>query len=108
VNCQTPDHDHWGTEVLRTVIQNIAVAYDSLHPGVRLWINDMSLEYGGLFDSDSDWVYVPRVSHYEYRIGKQVDIADGSVYQGNSIVINVNQIEMLISIYTDGSITISV
>jgi hypothetical protein len=75
------------------VIRNIAVTYDSLHNGVRLAINDISIEYGGLFDSEfgHDWVYVPHVSHVEHRIGKQVDISN--FYRVNNRFINLNTID---------------
>jgi hypothetical protein len=82
-DCTTPDHNHWGTREMLDVIRNIAITYDSLHNGVRLAINDISLEYGGLFDSEfgHDWVYVPHVSHVEHRIGKQVDIGHNAYFQ---------------------------
>jgi murein endopeptidase len=68
-NCRDPDNNHWGTNRLVQAIQAIAYAYDSLHPGVRLRVNDMSLPFGGLFDVDGNW----RPEHKEHRVGINAD-----------------------------------
>jgi Penicillin-insensitive murein endopeptidase len=69
-NCREPDNNHYGTNRLVQAIQAIAVVYDSLNPGVRLRVNDMSLRYGGLFDVDTtEW----KSPHKSHRIGINVD-----------------------------------
>ena len=85
-NCRTPDNNHWGTGRLVEGIQSIADAYDSLHPGVRLRINDMSLPHGGLFDINGNWL----PSHHEHRIGINADISLKCRNSSNNLV-NLNE-----------------
>lgn len=92
-SCTTPDHNHWGTLELLTAIDSIATKYFRRFPGYRLRVNDISLESGGLFDSDRNWIRVPNVSHLEHRCGKQVDISDQI---NTSVVVN----DRLIGIFT--------
>ncbi|HWP82403.1 MAG TPA: hypothetical protein VNN76_07090, partial [Bacteroidota bacterium] len=66
--------NHYGTSALVQAIRNIAASYDSLNPGVRLRINDMSLEYGGLFDTGNRWKSGIDEGHAEHRIGENADI----------------------------------
>jgi hypothetical protein len=68
-NCRDPDNNHWGTDRLVQTIQAIAYTYNSLHLGVRLRVNDMSLPYGGLFDVDGNW----GPEHREHRVGINAD-----------------------------------
>jgi hypothetical protein len=68
-DCRIPDNNHWGISRLIQAIQAIAEAYHSLHSGVRLRVNDMSLPYGGLFDVNGNW----RPHHGEHRIGINAD-----------------------------------
>ena len=62
--------NHFGSSALVKVIQNIAAVFDSLHPGIKLRINDMSLENGGLFDVNNNW----NIPHKSHRIGTNADI----------------------------------
>jgi len=64
--------NHFGSAALVEVIQNIASVFDSLHQGVKLRINDMSLESGGLFDIDinNNW----NTPHKSHRVGTNADI----------------------------------
>jgi hypothetical protein len=95
--------NHFGATALITAVQNIAAAYDSLHLGVRLRINDMSLEYGGLFDNLNNWRYVPRRSHYEHRLGKNVDIAFSGISSNAGCIerLNLQHLSEIIETYTD-------
>jgi hypothetical protein len=71
-------HNHYGTTRLRQAVQQIADAYDSLHPGIRLRINDMSLIYGGLFDASENELppnnHPWATPHSEHRLGINADI----------------------------------
>jgi len=78
--------NHFGTAALIAAIQNIAREYASLHPGVRLRINDMSLEFGGLFDNLNNWQYVRGRSHGEHRVGKNADIGFSGIDSNNRCV----------------------
>jgi len=97
-NCRTPDNNHWGTGRLSAAIQRIAVAYDSLHPGIRLRINDMSLPYGGLFDVNGNW----RPDHSEHRIGINADIGyEGLNNQNQRVSIDTTDIQKIIFLKTE-------
>jgi hypothetical protein len=74
--------NHYGTQSLVSAIRNIADAYSRAYPGVKIRVNDMSLEYGGLFDTKNDW----RNGHTEHRIGKQVDISYRGIDQNNDCI----------------------
>jgi hypothetical protein len=89
--------NHYGTLPLLTAIQNIATSYDSLHPGIRLRINDMSLEYGGLFDLGNNWMR----PHGEHRRGINADIGFSGISNTNQCVtINRRQLRILIFQHT--------
>jgi hypothetical protein len=75
--------NHYGTQTLLSTIQNIAASYDSLYPGIRLRINDMSLEYGGLFDTGNRWRQGLGDAHAEHRIGENADIGFTGIDQQN-------------------------
>lgn len=83
-NTVTSKHyrNHYGTPVLNQAIQQIATAYDSLRPGIILRVNDMSLIYGGLFDTGNNW----RVAHKEHRLGKEADIGKNGINQATACV----------------------
>ena len=101
-------HNHFGTQALITVIQNIAVAYDSLHPGIRLRINDMSLEYGGLFDCGSRTVppNTWRPPHNSHRLGRNADIGFTGINSSNQCVpLNRARLEVKIDYYSGNRIT---
>lgn len=98
--CMTPDTDHWGTSRLLTAIPKIAAAYDSLHPGIRLRINDLSLPYGGLFDYfiNSPW----QTPHSEHRIGINADLGyQGLNSQNERVDIDTTDIQKIIYMKTE-------
>ena len=68
-----PEHpiNHFGTQELIADLQTIANQYVQLNPGVRIRINDISLEYGGLFDINKDW----SPPHKSHRLGTNADIS---------------------------------
>jgi len=74
--------NHFGTQALLTAIQTIAASYSSLHAGIRLRINDMSLEFGGLFDANNNW----NVPHREHRKGINGDIGTTGIDSENQCV----------------------
>jgi hypothetical protein len=91
--------NHYGTAALIGAIQNIAAAYDSLNPGIRLRINDMSLEFGGLFDKDNNW----QVPHGEHRIGRNADVSFSGLSSANRCVgLSRRQLLNAISDFTAG------
>ena len=91
------NQNHFGTGALISVVQNIAASFDSLHPGIRLRINDMSLKSGGLFDIDNKW----RTPHREHKLGKNADIGFEGIDTTNSCVsINRRDLARLIRNYT--------
>lgn len=64
------DHNHYGTSDLIDAIYAIALNYVD-RGGEIIWINDMSLPWGGLFDINGDW----EPPHDSHRIGENVDLA---------------------------------
>lgn len=62
--------NHWGVPSLTNAVKSIAADYDSLYPGTKLRINDMSLENGGLFDFKNNW----SPPHKSHRTGTNADI----------------------------------
>jgi hypothetical protein len=95
--------NHFGTGALIAAIQSIAAAYESLHPGVRLRVNDISLEQGGLFDNFNDWIYHPNQTHGEHRNGKSADIAFSGINSNKDCVqrLALQDLSELIEQYTD-------
>lgn len=69
---QTGRHpsNHWATPAAAQSLQAIAREYRQA-TGDRLYLNDMSLSLGGLFDIGGQW----GPPHHEHRDGRQVDIA---------------------------------
>ncbi len=89
--------NHYGTVKLLQAIQNIAAAYAQFHPGIRLRINDMSLEYGGLFDINNNW----QTPHRGHRIGENADIAFIGINRDNECEnLNIRRLERLVRIHT--------
>jgi hypothetical protein len=85
--------NHFGKQVLLTAIQSIAALYDSLRPGTRLRINDMSLQYGGLFDANNNW----NIPHREHRKGINADIGiSGLDDQNRCVPINERDVRSVI------------
>jgi hypothetical protein len=62
--------NHYGTASLIASLRILAQAYAQAFPGNRLAYNDMSLEFGGLFDIRADW----RPPHRSHRLGTDVDL----------------------------------
>lgn len=62
--------NHWGTQGTINSITSIAAEYRA-KTGDRLYLNDMSLTWGGIFDISGN--YAP--SHNEHRNGRKIDIA---------------------------------
>ena len=87
------DHNHFGTTILCQAINNITKDYRGLNPGVKIRVNDMSLENGGKFDIGGQW----RGSHAQHRIGKNVDISGKGLNDSGNLV-NINIIQMRKSI----------
>jgi hypothetical protein len=95
--------NHYGTSRLVQAIRNIAAAYDSLNPGIRLRINDMSLKYGGLFDIGNRWLQGSKEAHAEHRIGENADIGFSGIDSGNHCTdISPDDLLPLIERYTLG------
>jgi hypothetical protein len=97
------NNNHYGTQSLITAVQNIANSYSSVHPGIRLRINDMSLEYGGLFDCGSKTVQPNtwQAPHNSHRIGKNADIGfTGIDINGGCVSINRRELREFIRRYT--------
>ena len=67
--------NHYGTTTLNNAIINIANDYATLYPGVKLRINDTSLQLGGLFDIYNN--YQP--PHSSHRFGRNADIESAGV-----------------------------
>ncbi len=64
------DHNHFCMPEVANAIFEIAEEYvDS--GGERIYINDLSLPYGGLFDIEGNW----QTPHSEHRLGNNADIS---------------------------------
>ncbi len=101
--------NHFGTTTLINAVQAIANAYDTLHPGILLRVNDMSLKFGGGFDVGNNWENDifdqypadPKrcndVGHCTHRTGVTADLGHHGLDQANSCVsINLNDLKALI------------
>ena len=76
-------HDgHFGTQNLITAIINIANAYYRDNNSVRIRVNDMSLEYGGLFDCMNNW----QTPHSSHRTGIHADIGFSGIDLNNACI----------------------
>ena len=63
--------NHWCTQAVMERVQSIAMVWFLENPNEALMmINDMSLEYGGLFDVRGNW----QSPHDSHRIGTDVDV----------------------------------
>ena len=62
----------WGTREMVAAVEDLAVSFQALHPGLRLRITDMSLPRGGLFDLNLNW---RAPEHCRHRTGTSVDIS---------------------------------
>lgn len=75
---QTPRHpaNHYGTADAVVGLRTIAARYRREFPGdPKLLFNDISLEWGGLFDLNGDWAK----PHSTHRRGSQADVQRDSV-----------------------------
>jgi len=71
---------HWGTQSLINTLVTIADEYKTIFPAAPpLYINDMSLPWGGLFDVNHDW----RVPHKLHRCGNHADIRKVMIPENN-------------------------
>ena len=61
--------NHWGTSSFVAKLRHAAALYNMKY-GSKLEINDLSLEWGGLFDINQDWSH----PHREHRIGVSADV----------------------------------
>jgi Calx-beta domain len=64
--------NHFGTPQLNQALIELADKYATTFPGSRLEYNDMSLRFGGLFDSDKEKPW--RKPHAEHRLGLNLDL----------------------------------
>jgi hypothetical protein len=87
--------NHYGTQNLIEAIPKIAAIYDSLHPGIRLRINDMSLKFGGRFDAGNNW----SGKHKEHRIGINADIGIRGLSINNQCV-DIKKIKLKATIFS--------
>ncbi len=91
--------NHFGTSTLLKALASISSAYDSLHTGVRIRVNDMSLESGGLLDADTARIW--RSPHKEHRKGINADIGVKAIDASNDCVdIDEEDIRSLIRLNT--------
>jgi hypothetical protein len=65
-----PDFNHWATPQTITELLAINSEWSSKPGNHKLWINDMSLPFGGQFDVNGDW----ERPHRFHRLGRDVDI----------------------------------
>jgi hypothetical protein len=69
-SCKLRDHNHFAATVVRDSLPLMAQVWlDSLRQDT-LFVNDIGLPYGGMFDVDGDW----RPEHTEHREGKDADL----------------------------------
>jgi hypothetical protein len=84
--CDAPDRNHYGLPSTNATIAAIAAEWVTLHPTLKLEINDMSLQTGGGFDVGGNWTAdivdqfpldtkrCNSTGHCEHRDGRQVDV----------------------------------
>jgi len=66
--------NHYGIQAMITRLNALADSFYATY-SARLYINDMSLSYGGLFDADSNWA----TPHGEHRVGRDADLRTNGV-----------------------------
>ncbi|MGB9601025.1 MAG: hypothetical protein ACPL7I_10770 [Myxococcota bacterium] len=90
---ETDSHpvNHYGNPEFIDAIQKIARKYKEYYKQ-RLRINDISLEYGGLFDIYNNWM----PPHKTHRQGKNVDISavsvEGGMINKNDLIDVINEL----------------
>ncbi len=68
-----PDYNHWGRPEVDSALVFIATQWKNTHPTeAPLWINDMSLPMGGLFDVNGLWTLGS--GHHLHRLGRDADV----------------------------------
>ncbi|MBI2619316.1 MAG: penicillin-insensitive murein endopeptidase [Ignavibacteriales bacterium] len=76
--CATPNNNHWASASVVTNIQRIASRYRQQFPTEQpLYINDMSLPFGGRFDIFGQWEGYS--DHQYHRQGTDVDIRSTTI-----------------------------
>ena len=101
----TSEHEanHYGTQAMVDALENIVDDYAQINAGVRLRMNDISLEYGGLFDTGNDW----QNGHAEHRIGNQADVGDDGINEeGECVALNERDMKPVIEKRTEGELLI--
>lgn len=87
----SPTHPQafWGTPEMVAAVEDLAVSFQKLNPGLRLRITDMSLPRGGLFDLNLNW-RAPR--HCRHRTGTSVDVSKYAltVEDPRTVGVNIN------------------
>jgi hypothetical protein len=68
--CTTPDNNHLAAQVVRDSLPSMANVWDDSLRQDALFVNDISLPFGGLFDVAGNW----RPEHAEHREGLDVDV----------------------------------
>lgn len=61
--------NHWGTSALNTLLRNVGSDFYKKYKQA-IFVNDMSLQYGGLFDINGNW----KPEHHEHRTGRNADV----------------------------------
>lgn len=77
---------HFGTSSINSEIHEIAESFYLANDSTKLRINDMSLEYGGLFDFENNWA----TPHRSHRIGINADIGFSGIDNSGSCVERLN------------------
>ena len=94
--------NHFGEPKLITAITKLALTYH-LYFNVKIHINDMSIEYGGKFDTNNLWFG----DHAEHRTGKNVDLAfKTSNNQNECLYVNKRYLKELVVKYSDDRLLI--
>ena len=69
-----PQNDYGRPELL-SALSRLADAYSKVFPKGQLWVNDMSLPWGGIFDVKGT-IADPDMGHSGHKWGGEVDISD--------------------------------
>jgi hypothetical protein len=101
---QTPQHgdNHYGTENSVNIVDDVAQQYAASNGLLK--INDMSLEWGGLFDVCGKWdptqtcvlSGITTKGHNLHRVGKSVDI---NRRDASGTPININRLKQLFQMW---------
>jgi len=73
-------YNHYGTPQMNKSLINLATNYNLSCPKAdTLYYNDMSLEWGGLFDINGNW----KAPHTTHRYGTEIDISKRFITKSN-------------------------